>query len=981
MINNDLLHENQKEALDITTLNDFQSGVYFHATGTGKSWISLEIILKYNQTYPEKHILWLCEKKSILLEQFKKETIKNKGYSDIFNKFFIINYTELKPKDWYKRINNALIWKKPILLIINRAFLVSQEKYTNLNLKIDLIIHDECHSIVNATTQKFYNYILEKNPHICCLGFSATPVLTIKPYTKIISKFTIYDAFCKGVILPPKIHFVKSDKSLNDNDIIDLCKIHIKDLYYKKIIVWCGIIDKCYQLAKLWKNNFPNFNIAIDTSKDDNEQFDSYSETDQNAILFCACKHREGSDIKNLDACIFLDKVENRSSQTFIQCIGRVLRKDKDGNKKYGLILDLKASSCIKLCDRMNEYLTANVNFPWKYQYKNIKIGSTNIISHCLQLKKVENIIKTEPIYGIADLIKNFVRKCPDKQEYIDRLKQEFDIISKKKLENYIIRAVHILKLTDFIPHVTRGSCGSSLVCYLLGISNVDPIQLDISFSRFLNEYRDTLPDIDFDFPHYLRDEVFLKLELHWPNQVARISNHVHWHEKSALREAIRMLGIKKMIPKEQLDNFIKSLPKKDRQQINNYKENLENKFRHYSLHCGGIVFFHQGIPENLVINRKTLSQIVYDKRDVSKTKNFKIDILSSRGISQLIGISGYNIDFTDCPYDEDTYQLLQSGNNIGITLAESPLMRKALMNVKPKSIKDLAICLAIIRPAAKDTRTELNTIDYNNKFIFDDDAIHILSNLLNIDESLADKYRRCLSKNKWTQSDLDTYKKLYSKLNNKDQKNIDNLTQNIRMYSFCKAHSYSYAQLVYKLAYQKVHNPTKFWYSTIKNVKSSYRKWVHLHQASINGVDLNFSELESAENDDETDVESNPITIGKEVSIYAESRHQKFKNLPIEQQMYQYGYWDMKKYNFYPNCYFYQKDASYYFSGIIASMRIINKKPRTIVCFLGVDSNKYIEIIIKNKYIKDKKIGVKGRALLKNQLENTYDAYIAHFY
>ena len=86
---------------------------------------------------------------------------------------------------------------------------------------------------------------------------------------------------------------------------------------------------------------------------------------------------------------------------------------------------------------------------------------------------------------------------------------------------------------------------GSSLVCYLLGISNVDPIKHDIKFERFLNIYRDKLPDIDLDFPHYLRDEVFLKLELKWPNQAARISNHVHWHEKSALREALRRIGIK----------------------------------------------------------------------------------------------------------------------------------------------------------------------------------------------------------------------------------------------------------------------------------------------------------------------------------------------------------------------------------------------------------------------------------------------------
>ena len=61
------------------------------------------------------------------------------------------------------------------------------------------------------------------------------------------------------------------------------------------------------------------------------------------------------------------------------------------------------------------------------------------------------------------------------------------------------------------------------------------------------------------------------------------------------------------------------------------------------------------------------------------------------------------NIDFADCPFDKKTYDLLGSGDNIGITLAESPLMRKALINIKPKSITDIAICLAIIRPAAKD--------------------------------------------------------------------------------------------------------------------------------------------------------------------------------------------------------------------------------------------------------------------------------------
>ena len=98
--------------------------------------------------------------------------------------------------------------------------------------------------------------------------------------------------------------------------------------------------------------------------------------------------------------------------------------------------------------------------------------------------------------------------------------------------------------------------------------------------------------------------------------------------------------------------------------------------------------------------------------------------------------IVGRYIDFNYCPNDKKTYDMLQSGNNVGITLTESPLMRKALLKVKPKSINDIAICLAIIRPAAKDARVQDNDADFTTKFIYDDDAISILSKSLNISKS-----------------------------------------------------------------------------------------------------------------------------------------------------------------------------------------------------------------------------------------------------
>ena len=968
---NSQLRPNQRKAINHSIENDFSSGVHFHATGTGKSWIALEIILEYNKRYPSSNIIWLCEQKSILIEQLSRSTLRERGYEDVYKTFLVVDYTENKSSKWYEQVNSATFWKKPLLLVINRQFLVSQEKFHKLKLPLHLVIHDECHSVQNDTTQKFYTWIQEQHKDVRCIGFSATPNTDIKPFNNIISSYTIYDAYCDDTIVPPQIKWIESPSPLDDKETVVICKKYIQTLPYRKIIVWCGMIKKCSELVELWRKHFPGFHVSVDTSED-SSGFPEYSEKEKNAILFCASKHREGSDIKNLDCCIFLDKVSNRTSRTFVQCIGRVLRKDKENKKQYGMILDLKASSCIKICDRMNEYLACDSAFPWNYSYDESIFGQKLIIEHELTLKKTIPLDLSQSNFKPEDIeipskviVSKFIRKVPIKQIYRDRLRLELSMLEDKKLHGYLLRAVEILKLTDYIPHVTRGSCGSSLVCYLLGISNVDPIEFNISFARFLNEFRDNLPDIDFDFPHYLRDEVFLKLELEWPNQVARISNHVHWHEKSALREALRKVGINKQIPKEELTDFIQKLPVVTRKEVESYKKQLENTFRHYSLHCGGIVFFHEGVPKELRLNKKTLSQIVYDKNDVAKTKNFKIDILSSRGISQLIGICGKEIDFNNCPFDEDTYNMLKNGNNIGVTLAESPLMRKAMMKIKPKSVHDLAVCLAIIRPAAKETRYAANEIDYQTKFIFDDDAITLLSDYLNIDEAQADKYRRAIAKNSWKKEDKEMFDRLVAELSPQKKKFLMEQVKNLRLYSFCKSHSYSYAQLVYKLAYEKVHNPRKFWASTIKHTCSSYRKWVHLYEAKRAGVNI-----------------SSIVTRTDGGSIYSESRKKKFSELSTEEQMRRFGYWNMRTAEFYPNCYFYEKDDEYLFSGLIASSRTISsKKPRTMVCFIGVGPGKYIEIITKGKYMNSKHIGVKGRAKMINYEEQTFDAHIVKFY
>jgi len=108
-------------------------------------------------------------------------------------------------------------------------------------------------------------------------------------------------------------------------------------------------------------------------------------------------------------------------------------------------------------------------------------------------------------------------------------MKTELQIIIEKKLTKHILRVCEILELLKKTPHIIRGSSGSSLICYLLGITNIDPIKENICFARFLNYYRSKLPDFDIDIPHIKHEYAFKKISKKWDNQVARISNHVKY--------------------------------------------------------------------------------------------------------------------------------------------------------------------------------------------------------------------------------------------------------------------------------------------------------------------------------------------------------------------------------------------------------------------------------------------------------------------
>ena len=370
---------NQKEAFDLLDKEGIKTGIHCQATGAGKTFIILKYIdyaiKKYNKNF--KGILF-TERVSILSDLFdfdKEDGNANKknikewkrlGIAD-FTKLKIINRVTKKKKDWVSILKKS---KEPTLLVINRSYLTSGNLYNNFKKnELKLILHDECHNTSSNQCNDFLKYCIKLG--VPTVGFSATPLrsgkndikklIEIYGNNKILNLLTNYNmmySITHNLILPPVFYwFVFKQEHVKNNktkiyqeelgSVMRLLDEIVPKMPNKKIVAWCGTI----YLAKKWKRLFqthnklyPNlkkFRFYIDTSQTKGSDYEKFKRRKGSCIMFCACKHREGSDIERLDACMFLDKVKNRGCIPFIQSIGRILRKDNTNTKKIcGFVID-----------------------------------------------------------------------------------------------------------------------------------------------------------------------------------------------------------------------------------------------------------------------------------------------------------------------------------------------------------------------------------------------------------------------------------------------------------------------------------------------------------------------------------------------------------------------------------------------------------------------------------------------------------------
>lgn len=509
----------------------------------------------------------------------------------------------------------------------------------------------------------------------------------------------------------------------------------------------------------------------------------------------------------------------------------------------------------------------------------------------------------------LEHLVAQFRRTLPEDKKYTDRLAEELELIRDQNFSKHFLRVREILDLTTDIPHITRGSAGSSLVCWLMGISDLDPVAEGIPIARFMNPKRDDLPDIDLDFPHWQQATVMNRIFKRWPGQSARVSNYIMYKEKSARREAAKRMGAKGALKRN--FKFDDVLPEQEIAEAERITAKLMGKKRCISKHCGGIIIFDRAVPKSLI---NQTNQILLDKNECEDLEHFKIDILANRGLSQLWEIDQRSLmDYPE--YDEATSQILEQGNVLGVTQGESPAMKRLFRALRVKSRSDCTLATALIRPVATMGRRKASAFqdwskdNFDDTIVFEDDAITLIADILKCDMYTADMWRRAFAKK--NEEKIFEFMQLIG--DHPERDTVLTALRELSHFGLCRAHATNLGRLIWALAYQKAHNPRAFWAAVLKHCQGSYSRWVYWQEAKLAGAVHSFGE-------------------GDECSELART-----------------GKWSSQR--FIPACQEIRRPGEVEFLGLVANYRVFKSGPKNYITFatIGTGNGRYLDVMLNH--------------------------------
>ncbi|MDL5050192.1 DNA polymerase III subunit alpha [Oscillatoria amoena NRMC-F 0135] len=470
----------------------------------------------------------------------------------------------------------------------------------------------------------------------------------------------------------------------------------------------------------------------------------------------------------------------------------------------------------------------------------------------------------------------------PDLRE---RFQRELSIIRQKRFCAYYLIAhdlVYFARANQY-DFVGRGSGANSMVAYCLGITNVDPIELDLYFERFLNTERTSPPDFDIDFSWDNRDAIYEYLFTRYgKNYVCLLGTHVTYQRRSVLRELGKVFGL----PKSEIDALVE-YPEENRNRdhitelIFNYAERIKDLPANISIHAGGVLITEKPIYAYTAteLPPKGLPVSHFEMHNAEDLGIYKFDILSQRGLGHIkdtvrLVKRNRNIDvdvyrFHDFKKDDKIRELLRVGRTMGCFYVESPAMRMLLGKLRCEDYLTLVAASSIIRPgvvrsgmmrayierfhAARNGGTyesihpkmdELMKETYG-VMVYQEDVIKVAHYFAGLTLTEADVLRRGMSGKYRSREEFKrVQEKFFENCHQRHypQHVIERVWYEIESfsgYSFAKGHSASYAVESYQSLYLKTHHPLEFMVGVINNFGGFYKTEFYVHEARMNGATI----------------------------------------------------------------------------------------------------------------------------------------------
>ena len=506
---------------------------------------------------------------------------------------------------------------------------------------------------------------------------------------------------------------------------------------------------------------------------------------------------------------------------------------------------------------------------------------------------------------------KGLAERCaPVTDEMRARVDMELDVIGQMGFESYF------LIVWDFIRYARergipvgpgRGSAGGSLVAFCLRIVDVNPLEYDLMFERFLNIGRITMPDIDIDFCYERRGEVIEYVRRKYgPEKVAQIITFGTMKAKNAIRDVGRVLDIDlrtvdeiaKLVPNELKITIASALEKEPRlreryendptvKQLIDMAQGVEGLSRHCSTHAAGIVIAQNPLTEYLPLYKSpSENEIItqFTMEDVEKIGLLKMDFLGLKNLTIIANTvkavernHGVKLDWDRIPLnDPKTFELLQAGDTFGVFQLESSGMQSYLKKLKPTRFEDIIAMNALYRPGPLGCGMVDEYINRSHGLaqvrylhpvlepilketygviVYQEQVARIAHDLAGFSLAEADLLRRAMGKKKAEvmaeQSAIFVQRAGERGVEPRIAQEIFDQMESFAGYGFNKSHSTAYAVIAFRTAYLKAHDPIEYMAALMTNdMGNSDRMPLYFAQCRSMGIrilppDVNESDLD----------------------------------------------------------------------------------------------------------------------------------------